>query len=119
MKKLFALLLIAGMTAFVACGPSAEEIAAKEKLQQELDSMKEKVRLDSIAEVEAAEIAAKLADSIAQQELIDSIQNLADAANRKAAAAKKEAKTLKDKAAQQRDPKVKRKVAPAAGQGKG
>jgi hypothetical protein len=36
MKKLFAMLVVAGMVGFVACGPSAEEKA-------------EKARLDSIA----------------------------------------------------------------------
>ncbi|NVO01291.1 MAG: hypothetical protein HXX09_01180 [Bacteroidetes bacterium] len=55
MKKLFALLLVAGMTSFIACGPSA---ADKAKVQATKDSLAK----DSIAKVEAA---AKLADSLA------------------------------------------------------
>ncbi len=59
MKKLFSLLVIAGMVAFVACGPSAEEKAAAEKAKQ-----------DSIAAVQQ-----KIDDSIAaaQQAIDDSI----------------------------------------------
>jgi len=47
MKKLFGLLMIAGMMSFVACGPSAEEKAAE---QARLDSlMKDSLMKDSIA----------------------------------------------------------------------
>ena len=35
MKKLFTLVAVAGMFTFVACGPSAEEKAAAEKLRQD------------------------------------------------------------------------------------
>lgn len=56
MKKLFSLLVIAGMVAFVACGPSAEEKAAAEKAKQ-----------DSIVQAQQ-----KIDDSIAAaQKLID------------------------------------------------
>jgi hypothetical protein len=55
MRKLFALLLVAGMASFVACGPSA---ADKAKAQATKDS----ITKDSIAKVEAA---TKLADSLA------------------------------------------------------
>lgn len=47
MKKLFALLVVAGMVAVVACGPSAEEKRAKEVA----DSI---AKADSLAKVAAA-----------------------------------------------------------------
>ncbi len=55
MKKLFALLLSAGIFAIVACGPSAEEKAAAEKATQ--DSIAA-AQADSIAAAEAAALAA-------------------------------------------------------------
>ena len=63
MKKLFGLLMIAGMMSFVACEPSAEEQAAE---QARLDSL----TADSIAQVEAAAAAeqTRINDSIAQVE---------------------------------------------------
>jgi len=57
MKKLFAMLVFAGMVAFVACGPSAEEKAAKATA----DSIK---FADSVAQVEAVQ--QRIADSTAQ-----------------------------------------------------
>jgi hypothetical protein len=54
MKKLLAIVLIAGMAAFIACGPSKKDQEAKEKQKQ-----------DSIA---AAEKAKKEADSLAAVE---------------------------------------------------
>jgi len=68
MKKVFSLLVIAGMVAFVACGPSAEELAAKKKKTE--DSLAEIARQDSIA---AAELAQKEADSIEAARIADSI----------------------------------------------
>ena len=74
MKKLFGLLMIAGMMSFVACGPSAEEQAAE---QARLDSL----TADSIAQVEAAAAEQTIVnDSIAQvkvaeQAKADSIAN--------------------------------------------
>jgi len=56
MKKLFGLLMIAGMMSFVACGPSAEEQAA------------EQARLDSIAKAQQDSIAKAQTDSIAATE---------------------------------------------------
>jgi hypothetical protein len=57
MKKLIAMLVVAGMVGFVACGPSAEEKA-------------EKARLDSIALADSlnnvAIEQARIADSTAQ-----------------------------------------------------
>jgi hypothetical protein len=64
MRKLFALLLVAGMASFVACGPSA---ADKAKVQATKDSLAK----DSIAKVEAA---AKLADSLAMVAKVDSLK---------------------------------------------
>lgn len=79
MKKLFGLLMIAGMMSFVACGPTAEEIAEKARLDsiRVADSLAaiqaaEQARLDSIAKVEAEALQAAAeqakADSIAAAE---------------------------------------------------
>ena len=54
MKKLFSLLVIAGMAAMVACGPSAEEIAAKEKAKADSIAAVQKAKEDSIAAVQKA-----------------------------------------------------------------
>ncbi len=70
MKKVFSLLVIAGMVAFVACGPSAEELAAKKKKTE--DSLAEIAKQDSIALAEKAQAEAdslenvRIQDSIAQ-----------------------------------------------------
>lgn len=70
MKKLASLLLVAGMVAFFACGPSAEEKAAMEKAKQDsiaaaekavqdsIDMAAEKAKQDSIAKAQADSIAA-------------------------------------------------------------
>lgn len=69
MKKLFSLLVIAGMVAFVACGPSAEEKAAAEKAKA--DSLKAVVTADSLKAIATTDSIAKaefekhIADSIA------------------------------------------------------
>ncbi len=71
MKKLFSLLVIAGMLAVVACGPSAEEKAAKEKAKQDSIAAAQKAIDDSIAAVAtadsiaAAEKAKRVEDSLA------------------------------------------------------
>ena len=57
MKKVFAMFVVAGMVAFVACGPSAEEKA--EKARQDSITM-----ADSLANVAAEQT--RLADSTAQ-----------------------------------------------------
>jgi hypothetical protein len=54
MKKLFSLLVIAGMFAIVACGPSAEEKAAKEKAKADSIAAVQKAKEDSIAAVQKA-----------------------------------------------------------------
>jgi membrane protein involved in colicin uptake len=54
MKKLLALLLVAGMVAFVACGPSKKDQEAKEKAKQDSIKAAEKAKkeADSLAAVE-------------------------------------------------------------------
>ncbi len=75
MKKVFTLVAVASMFTFVACGPSAEEKAAKEKATQ-----------DSIAAVEAAKAAEEAAKA----------QALVDSSNAYAAAQEAEAKRIAD-----------------------
>jgi hypothetical protein len=68
MKKLFLSLAVAGMFAFFACGPSAEQLAE----QARLDSLKQdsiaKHVADSVAKAEAV-----VADSLAKAAAADSI----------------------------------------------
>jgi hypothetical protein len=75
MKKLFALLLVAGMVAVVACGPSKDEQRAKEIADSTAmaDSLAQvqaaqQAQMDSLAKV-AADSAAKVAhdDSVAKK----------------------------------------------------
>ncbi|HNP48427.1 MAG TPA: hypothetical protein PKL85_06290 [Bacteroidia bacterium] len=55
MKKVFSLLLAAGMIALISCGPSAEEKAAAEKATQDsITAAMEKMTADSMAAVQAA-----------------------------------------------------------------
>jgi hypothetical protein len=51
MKKVLSLLVIAGMLAVIACGPSAEEKAAQEKAKQDSIAAVQKAKEDSIAAV--------------------------------------------------------------------
>ncbi len=60
MKKVFALLLVAGMFAVVSCGPSAEEKAKAEQATKDSIANVEKATADSIAAVQTA-----TADSLA------------------------------------------------------
>ena len=62
MKKVFTLVAAASMFTFVACGPSAEEKAAKEKATQ-----------DSVAAVEAAKVAEEAAKAQAAQDSINAV----------------------------------------------
>ncbi len=75
MKKLFTLVAVASMFTFVACGPSAEEKAAKDKAIQ-----------DSISAVEAANAAEEAAKA----------QAMVDSSNAYAAAQEAEAKRVAD-----------------------
>lgn len=69
MRKLFAMLFVAGALFVVSCGPSAEEKAAAE--QARLDSIAaveasaEQARLDSIAAVEAAAADTMMVEEVA------------------------------------------------------
>ena len=102
MKKLLTLVIAGGMLAFYACGPSKEEIAAKEKAIQ-----------DSIAMADAMAADAAAAKAKAIQDSTDaSNAAIADAAKAKqdsidaAAAAKKGGKPSKPKEAPKDQPKV-------------
>lgn len=70
MKKVLSLIAVAAMsTAFVACGPSKEEMEKREKEKQDSIAAVEKTKQDSIAaaaamaEQAAAEAAKRVADS--------------------------------------------------------
>lgn len=75
MKKLFALLLVAGMVAFVSCGQSAEEKRAQEiadstRIADSIAQLQalEQAKMDSLAKVTADSIAAAAhADSVAKK----------------------------------------------------
>lgn len=54
MKKIIALVLVAGTFAIYSCGPSAEEKAAAEKATQDSIAAVEKAYQDSIAMAQAA-----------------------------------------------------------------
>lgn len=89
MKKVLTLVAVAGMFSFTACGPSAEEIAAKEKAKQ-----------DSIAAVEAAKTAEEAAKAEAeakakatQDSIAAAEKAAAEKAAEEAAKAKKGGKT--------------------------
>ncbi len=80
MKKALTLVAFAGMLAFVACGPSAEEKAAMEAKKQDSIAAVEQAKSDSIAAAQAVAEQAKQdsinaviekakADSIAAAEL--------------------------------------------------
>jgi len=69
MKKVFALLLVAGMFAVVSCGPSAEDKAKAEKATQ--DSLAQIVTADSLAKVAAEQATA---DSLKAVATADSIK---------------------------------------------
>ena len=87
MKKVLSIVAIAAMSAaFVACGPSKEEIEAREKAKADSIAAVEKQKQDSIAAAEAAaaaeaEAKAKAAaDSAAKA---DSIAKMADTKGKK------------------------------------
>jgi hypothetical protein len=105
MKKVFTLVAVASMFTLVACGPSAEEKAAKEKAIQ-----------DSIAAVDAAKAAEEAAKA----------QAITDSTNAFNAAKEAEAKRIADsvEAAKAKPAKNTKPVKPKekevkAGQGRG
>ena len=82
MKKLLSIVAVAGMTAIVACGPSAAELATKAKADSThmADSLAkiaemQKAKTDSIAKAEAAkaEMASKAAAEAAKAAHEDSV----------------------------------------------
>ncbi len=86
MKKVLSLVAIAGMFAVVACGPSKEEVEAKEKARKDSIEAVEKARQDSVAQ--AAEAEKARLDSIAKVEeqekaRQDSIAKAEEAKNKK------------------------------------
>jgi hypothetical protein len=67
MKKVLSIVAVAALSvAFVACGPSKEQIEATEKLKADSIASVEKMKQDSIAAVEAE--AAKAAEMAAATE---------------------------------------------------
>ena len=79
MKKLFTTVAVAGMLAFYACGPSAEEKAAMQKAKDdsvaaaqaasaEAEAAMQKAKDDSIAAADAAAREKAMQDSIAAAE---------------------------------------------------
>ena len=81
MKNLLTLTVVAGMLAFTACGPSADDLAAKEKATQdsihmadsmaaEAAGMAEKARMDSVAAAETAAMEKMKQDSIAHADSV-------------------------------------------------
>ena len=84
MKKVLSIIAVAAMsTAFVACGPSKEEMEKREQLKQDSIAAIEKAKQDSIAAAEAE--AAKMAEEAAMKAKADST-HMADSV---AAASKK------------------------------
>jgi len=76
MKRLLQLFVVAGMLAFVACGPSAEEMAEKAKQDSIRMADSTKRATDSIAEIQAKEKvkADSLAKVAEEQRKADSIK---------------------------------------------
>ena len=71
MKKVLSIVAVAAMaTAFVACGPSKEEIEKAEQAKQDSIAAVEKAKQDSIAAAEAE--AAKMAEEAAMKAKADS-----------------------------------------------
>jgi len=67
MKKVLSIVAVAALSAaFVACGPSKEELEAREKAKADSIAAVEKAKQDSIAAVEAE--AAKAAEAAAAAE---------------------------------------------------
>lgn len=105
MKKVFTLVAAASMFTFVACGPSAEEKAAKEKATQ-----------DSIAAVEAAKAAEEAAKAQAAQDSINAVNAAKEAEAKRVADSIEAAKTAKP-AKSHTAPTKKKEV--KAGEGRG
>jgi hypothetical protein len=95
MKKILSLLLIGGFAALIACGPSAEEKAAAEKMRQDsINAAMAQITADSLAQVNAAMMEKARQDSMAMVAHADSV---AQAEAAKKPASKPKAKTAVEK----------------------
>ena len=83
MKKVLSTLLVAGMFAFVACGPSAEEKAAMEKKKQDSIDMVQKAMNDSIEAANKAAADKAKADSTAAASMEKARTDSMEAASKK------------------------------------
>lgn len=109
MKKVFTLVALAGMFTFVACGPSAEEIAKIEKAKQDsIAAVESQKAAEEAARIEAEAKAKASADSAAA-----AAEAAAKAAEEEAAKSKKGGKTTKPATTPAKAEPVK------AGQGRG
>ena len=102
MKKIFTLLLIAGMASFIACGPSAKEKAeaAKQDSIRIADSIaKETAKADSIAQIaeKAKQDSIAKADSIANAEKTKAVTKTKTKAKKEVTTKKEEKKVDKSK----------------------
>ncbi len=74
MKKVLSIVAVAALSAaFVACGPSKEQIEAAEKMKADSIAAVEKIKQDSIAAVEAEAAAAAAATAAAEKAKADSV----------------------------------------------
>jgi hypothetical protein len=81
MKKVLSIVAVAALSAaFVACGPSKEELEAREKAKNDSIAAVEKAKADSIAAAEAAANEIKMAAEKHMQDSIRVADSLAAAA---------------------------------------
>jgi hypothetical protein len=84
MKKVLSIVTVAAMAAaFVACGPSKEEMEAKEKAKNDSIAAVEKAKADSVAAAEAEMAKAAEANSARMADSTRMADSLAAAANAK------------------------------------
>ena len=85
MKKVLTLVAFAGMMAFVACGPSEAEKAAKEKAKQDSIALAEKAKAtqDSIVKATAEKAKQDSIAKVAEAAKQDSIAKAAEKAPKK------------------------------------
>ena len=90
MKKVLSIVAVAALTvAFVACGPSKEEIEAREKAKADSIAAVEKAKQDSIAAAEAEAAKAAEAAAAAEKAKADSARVADSLANAKGGKKKK------------------------------
>ena len=83
MKKLFSILLSAGIVMLIACGPSADEKAKMDKERQDSLDRVTKAMNDSIAKVQEAAMEKQKADSTAAAQMEKARQDSMEAAAKK------------------------------------